>query len=45
MSEMNDFISNVCIDLEKAGVQGVTEYKQRLMDNSESTNFKDFLLE
>jgi len=45
MSEMNDFISNVCIDLEKAGVQGVPEYKQRLMDNSESTNFEDFLLE
>ncbi len=45
MSEMNDFIPNVCTDLEKEGVQGVPEYKRRLMDNSESTKFKDFLLE
>lgn len=45
MSEMNDFITNLCNDLEKAGVQGVPEYKQKLMDNSASANFKDFLLE
>jgi len=45
MSEMNDFISNICTDLEEAGVQGVLEYKQRLMNNSESTNFEDFLFE
>jgi hypothetical protein len=31
--------------LEQAGVQGVPEYEQRLIDNSENTNFKDFLLE
>jgi len=37
---------NECIKtLEKAGVQGIPEYNQRLMDNSESTNFKDYLLE
>lgn len=45
MSEMNDFITNLSNDLEKAGVQGVPEYKQKLMDNSASANFKDFLLE
>ncbi len=43
--EINDFIANVCTDLEKAGVQGIPEYKQRLKDNSASTNFEDFLLE
>ncbi len=45
MSEMNDFITKICVDLERLRVQGVPEYKQRLMDNSESTNFEDFLLE
>jgi len=45
MTEMNDFISIICTDLEKAGVQGILEYKQRLMNNSENTNFEDFLLE
>jgi len=45
MSEMNHFITNVCTDLEKAGVQGVPQYKQRLMANSASDNFEDFLLE
>ena len=45
MTEMNDFIPIICTDLEKAGVQGVPEYKQRLMDNSEGINFEDFLLE
>ena len=44
-SEMNGFITRKCADLEKAGVQGVPEYKQRLMANSASDNFKDFLLE
>lgn len=43
--EINDFIANVCADLEKAGVQGVSEYKRRLMGNSESTKFEDYLLE
>jgi hypothetical protein len=44
-SEMNGFITRICADLEKAGVQGVPEYKQRLIANSASDNFKDFLLE
>jgi hypothetical protein len=43
--EINDFIANVCTDLEKAGVQGVPEYKRRLTDNSANTKFEDFLLE
>jgi len=43
--EINDFIAKVCTDLEKAGVQGVPEYKRRLTDNSTSIHFKDFLLE
>ena len=45
MSEMNDCIIKICVELETLGVQGVPKYKQRLMDNSESTNFEDFLLE
>lgn len=44
-SEVNGFITRICADLEKAGVQGVPEYKQRLIANSASDNFKDFLLE
>ena len=43
--EINDFVAKVCTDLEKAGVQGVPEYKRRLKANSRSTNFEDFLLE
>ena len=42
---MNDFITRICADLEKAGVRGVPEYKQRLIANSASANFEDFLLE
>ncbi len=45
MSEMDDCINRICTELERRGVQGVPEYKQRLMDNSVSANFKDFLLE
>ena len=45
MSEMNDCINRICAELERRGVQGIPEYKQKLMDNSASTNFKDFLLE
>jgi hypothetical protein len=45
MSEMNDFINRICADLERRGVQGIPEYKQKLMDNSASANFEDFLLE
>jgi len=42
---MNDFITRICADLEKTGVRGVPEYKQRLIANSASANFEDFLLE
>jgi len=42
---MNDFITRICADLEKAGVRGVPEYKQRLIANSASANFEDFRLE
>ena len=45
MSEMNDCINTICAELERWGVQGIPEYKQTLMNNSASTNFKDFLLE
>ena len=45
MSEMNDCINRICAELERWGVQGIPEYKQKLMDNSASANFKDFLLE
>ncbi len=45
MSEMNDCINRICAELERRGVQGIPEYKQKLMDNSASANFKDFLLE
>jgi hypothetical protein len=45
MSEMNDCINRICAELERQGVQGTPEYKQKLMDNSASADFKDFLLE
>jgi predicted nucleic acid-binding protein len=45
MSGVNDTITNLCTHLEKAGVQGIPLYKQRLMANSTSDNFQDFLLE
>jgi len=45
MSEMNNSIINVCADLEKAGVQDISIYRQRLIANFTSDNFKDFLLE
>ncbi len=45
MLKLNDCIVKMCVDLEILGVQGVPEYKQRLIDNSEGTNFEDFLLE
>ena len=45
MLKLNDCIVKMCVDLETLGVQGVQEYKRRLIDNSEGTNFEDFLLE
>lgn len=45
MLKLDDCIVKMCVDLETLGVQGVPEYKQRLIDNSEGTNFEDFLLE
>lgn len=42
---MNESINRICAELDRRGVQGIPEYKQKLMDNSASTNFEDFLLE
>ena len=44
MSKM-DNITNIHIGLEKAEVQGIQSYIERLMANSSSDNFEDFLLE
>ena len=42
---MNDIITNMRSDLEKAHVLGIPEYIKNLQANSNSTNFEDFRLE
>ena len=42
---MNDIITNMRINLEKAHVQGIPEYIKNLQANSNNENFEDFRLE
>ncbi|MEE9366540.1 MAG: hypothetical protein V3W44_07635 [Dehalococcoidales bacterium] len=42
---MNDIITNMRIDLEKAHVRGIPEYIKNLQANSNSPNFEDLRLE
>lgn len=42
---MNDIITNMSISLEKAHVEGVPEYIEKLRANATSPNFEDFRLE
>lgn len=41
----NDVITDMCISLEAAHVEGIPQYIKKLRDNSSSRNFQDFLLE
>ncbi len=42
---MDDIITNMQTNLEKAHVKGIPEYIKKLQDNSNSQNFQDFRLE
>jgi hypothetical protein len=43
--EMDDIITRMRISLEKAHVEGISEYIKNLLANSKSEHFEDFLLE
>lgn len=45
MVEMNGTTTNICTNLERAGVNGIPIYRQRLIANYTSDKFQDFLLE
>ena len=45
MVEINGTTTNICTNLERAGVNGIPIYRQRLIANYTSDKFQDFLLE